>query len=69
VTPDHDPLRTAAAVFPHVPDADTAAAGWLAADVGGTTPPEDKPWHVRDGAHVDGDGNLLRFGGPIASAG
>jgi hypothetical protein len=23
---------------------------------------------VREGAHVDEDGNLLRFGGPLASA-
>jgi hypothetical protein len=68
VDPGHDPLRTASQVYLHVPDPDAVAAVWLAAGVGRTVLPEDKPWHVREGGHVDEDGNLLRFGGPLASA-
>jgi hypothetical protein len=64
----HDPLRTASAVFLHVPDPDAVHAQWSAAGVGRDLAPEDKPWQVREGAHVDDDGNLLRYGGPIASA-
>jgi catechol 2,3-dioxygenase-like lactoylglutathione lyase family enzyme len=51
-------------VFLHVPDADAVARRW-AGD--GTTAPTDRPWHVREGSHVDPDGNLLRFGSPLAS--
>jgi catechol 2,3-dioxygenase-like lactoylglutathione lyase family enzyme len=65
VTPGHDPARTAAAVFLHVPDADALAAEW--AHVERTGAPEDKPWGQREGWHVDPDGNLLRFGSPLAS--
>jgi catechol 2,3-dioxygenase-like lactoylglutathione lyase family enzyme len=64
--PDHDPLRTAAAVFLHVPDADAVFAQWSAAAGGRHVAPEEKPWRVREGAHVDPDGNLLRFGSPLA---
>ncbi|WP_029430975.1 VOC family protein [Blastococcus sp. URHD0036] len=64
---DHDPARTATAVFLHVRDADEVARAWAGAP--GTTAPTDRPWGVREGAHVDPDGNLLRFGSPIPSAG
>jgi catechol 2,3-dioxygenase-like lactoylglutathione lyase family enzyme len=64
-TPDHDPARTAAAVFLHVDDADEVARAWASAP--GTTAPSDRPWGVREGKHVDPDGNLLRFGSPLAS--
>ncbi len=69
VVPGHDPLRTAAAVFLHVPDADAVAALLVAAGVGGTTMPVDTSYGIREGAHVDPDGNLLRFGSPLPSAG
>jgi hypothetical protein len=49
-----------------VPDANAVAAAWAGP---GTTEPTPKPWHVREGSHVDPDGNLLRFGSPLASAG
>ena len=65
VTPDHDPARTAAAVFLHVPDADAVAAAWAA--VPRTGAPEEKPWGMREGWHIDPDGNLLRFGSRLAS--
>jgi hypothetical protein len=69
VNPGHDPLRTAAQVYLHVPDPDEVGATWLAAGVGRTLLPENKPWHVYEGGHVDADGNLLRFGAPLRSAG
>ena len=65
VTEGHDPLRTAAAAYLHVPDADALAARW--ADVQSTTPPIDTDYGLREGAHVDPDGNLLRFGSPLPS--
>ena len=68
VPPRH--LRpTPTATFLHVPDADAVAAAWIATGVGETEAPVPKPWHVREGAHVDPDGNLLRFGSPLASGG
>jgi catechol 2,3-dioxygenase-like lactoylglutathione lyase family enzyme len=53
-------------VFLHVLDADAVATAW-AGD--GTTAATDRPWHVREGSHVDPDGNLLRFGSPLPSEG
>ena len=68
VVPGHDPSRTASAVFLHVPDADAVAALLVAAGMGpSTTMPRDMDHGVREGSHVDPDGNLLRFGSPLAS--
>jgi predicted enzyme related to lactoylglutathione lyase len=67
VVADHDPLRTAAAAYLHVPDADALAARW--AGVARTGAPVDTDYGIREGWHVDPDGNLLRFGSPIPSAG
>lgn len=66
VVADHDPARTAAAVFLHVPDADDLARRW--ADVPQTGAPVDTDYGIREGWHVDPDGNLLRFGSPLPSA-
>jgi hypothetical protein len=63
VTEGHDPLRTASAAYLHVPDADALAAEWAAVDRTGAA--EDKPWGLREGWHIDPDGNLLRFGSPL----
>ena len=65
VIEDHDPLRTAAAAYLHVPDADSLAAEW--ADVPRTGAPVDTDYGIREGWHIDPDGNLLRFGSPLAS--
>ena len=67
VTEGHDPLRTAAAAYLHVPDADALAARW--AEVERTSAPIDTDYGLREGAHVDPDGNLLRFGSPLPSHG
>jgi catechol 2,3-dioxygenase-like lactoylglutathione lyase family enzyme len=63
--PGHDP----ASVFLHVPDADVVFERWAGAGVGRTTAPEPRPWNVREGEHVDEDGNRLRFGSPLPSGG
>lgn len=65
VVADHDPLRTASAAYLHVPDADALAAEW--AEVERTGPPVDTGYGLREGWHIDPDGNLLRFGSPLAS--
>ena len=49
-----------------VPDADALAARW--AGTGRTTAPVNTGYGLREGAHVDPDGNLLRFGSPLPSA-
>jgi hypothetical protein len=67
VVADHDPLRTASAAYLHVPDADALAAEW--AGVERTGAPVDTDYGLREGWHIDPDGNLLRFGSPLASAG
>jgi catechol 2,3-dioxygenase-like lactoylglutathione lyase family enzyme len=67
VVPDHDPLRTASAVFLQVPDADELATAWARVDRTGS--PVDTDYGVREGWHIDPDGNLLRFGSPLASGG
>jgi catechol 2,3-dioxygenase-like lactoylglutathione lyase family enzyme len=68
VVPGHDPRRTASAVFLHVPDADAVATLLVAAGQGPTTTmPVDTDHGMREGSHVDPDGNLLRFGSPLAS--
>lgn len=63
---DLDPATTPSAVYLYVDDADTLYAEWRTAGVGGHFhEPEDTPYGLREGAHVDLDGNLLRFGSPI----
>jgi hypothetical protein len=67
VTPGYDPLQMAAAAYLHVPDADALAAEW--ANVARTRAPVDTDYGLREGWHMDPDGNLLRFGSPLASGG
>jgi len=67
VVADHDPLRTASAAYLHVPDADDLAARWAPVDRTGA--PVATGYGLREGWHIDPDGNLLRFGSPLASGG
>jgi hypothetical protein len=67
VVPGHDPLRATSVVHLHVLDADAVFAHLQAAGVGRTTMPVDTDYGIREGAHVDPDGNLLGFGSPLAS--
>ena len=47
-----------------VDDADQLAAAWRSAGVE-VHPPQDTEWGQHEGAVVDPDGNVIRFGSPI----
>jgi catechol 2,3-dioxygenase-like lactoylglutathione lyase family enzyme len=54
---------SAPATYLYVDDADALIAAWRAAGVDGRFhDPTDTPYGLREGAHVDPDGNLLRVG-------
>ena len=63
VVPEGDHPTSGAYLF--VEDADRVAAEWDAAG-GDVHPPEDTEWGQHEGALVDPDGNVIRFGSPIA---
>lgn len=66
VRPDLDPRRNASAVYLYVDDADALYAEWRAAGVEGQFfEPHDTEYGLCEGAHVDRDGNLLRFGSQV----
>ena len=60
-----DPLKGAGCVYLYVDDADQLASEWADAGVGRTVLPTDTDYGLREGAHVDPDNNLLRFGADI----
>ena len=62
VSPDTG-SRTSSAYF-FVDDADQLAEEWRAAGMD-VHPPEDTEWGMHEGAIVDPDGNVIRFGSPI----
>jgi uncharacterized glyoxalase superfamily protein PhnB len=55
-----------ASAYLFVDDADAIAARWEAAGVE-VHPPEDTEWGQHEGAVVDPDGNVIRFGSPMTS--
>jgi catechol 2,3-dioxygenase-like lactoylglutathione lyase family enzyme len=57
-----DPGRSSAYLF--VEDADDLAAEWRSASIP-IHPPDDTDWGQHEGAVVDPDGNVIRFGSPI----
>jgi catechol 2,3-dioxygenase-like lactoylglutathione lyase family enzyme len=57
---------TPTSAYLYVDDADAFAAEWRAAGVE-VHGPEDTEWGQHEGAVVDPDGNVIRFGSPIAS--
>ena len=64
-----DPLTSLTSVYLYVDDADALLAEWRAAGVGGRmVDAHDTDYGLREGAHVDPDGNLLRFGSPLEGA-
>src|ERR671912_859465 len=68
VVAGHDPAGNTAGAYLHVADADALHARWAAADVAGAlTAPADTDYGLREGAHVDPDGNTVRFGSPTPS--
>jgi hypothetical protein len=64
---DHlDPLTTTSAAYLYVDDADALATEWAAAGAEGRfVEPVDTDYGLREGAHIDPDGNLLRYGSPL----
>jgi DNA-binding MarR family transcriptional regulator/catechol 2,3-dioxygenase-like lactoylglutathione lyase family enzyme len=62
----HDPARGSAAYL-YVRDADALHAEWSRPGIGGHTHPVGPmPYGLREGSHTDPDGNLIRFGSPMA---
>jgi Ser/Thr protein kinase RdoA (MazF antagonist) len=62
---DHEHVGTA---YLYVEDADALYDEWARPGVGGLTRRVgDTPYKLREGSHVDPDGNLIRFGSPMPS--
>jgi DNA-binding MarR family transcriptional regulator len=64
--PGHDPGHSHASAYLYVRDADALYAEWTGPGIGGRTRPVvPTPYQLREGAHIDPDGNLIRFGSPV----
>jgi hypothetical protein len=64
--PGHDPAHGHASAYLYVRDADALYAEWSRPGIGGHTLPVcPTPYQLREGAHIDPDGNLIRFGSPM----
>ena len=65
--PDHEVgHQHGAAAYLYVRDADALYAEWSRPGIGGQTrAPGPTPYRLREGAHIDPDGNLIRFGSPM----
>lgn len=61
-----DPHTNTSACYLYVDDADALRATWEGLP-GRLTAAEDTPYGLREFAHIDPDGNLLRVGSPLAS--
>lgn len=60
-----DCRTTTSCAYVWVDDAEALHAEWAAAGVAGhLQPPEMTDYGLKEGAHVDLDGNLIRFGSP-----
>lgn len=61
-----DPLTTTSAAYLYVDSADALHAEWRASGQPGRFhEPEDTEYGLREGAHVDPWGNLIRYGSPL----
>jgi predicted enzyme related to lactoylglutathione lyase len=61
-----DPATNTVSCYLHVHDADALYAEWASAGVGGRlAAPIDTDYGLREGHHVDTDGNVIRFGSPV----
>jgi predicted enzyme related to lactoylglutathione lyase len=58
-------ITGSASAYIWVDDADAVAATWTAAGVV-VHPPVDTEWRQHEGAVVDPDGNVIRFGSPMS---
>lgn len=67
---DVDPTTTLVSVYLYVADADALHAEWSTSGVEGHFhEPTDTDYGLREGAYVDPDGNLLRYGSPLTAVG
>lgn len=65
-----DLAATSCAAYLYASDADALYGEWKAASVAGTFhEPSDTEYGLREGAYVDPDGNLIRFGSPLPGDG
>ena len=63
--PGHDPIHPGSAYL-YVRDAGALYEEWSRPGIAGHThPPEPTPYKLLEGAHVDPDGNMIRFGSPM----
>lgn len=61
-----DPSTSMSAAYLYVEDADALATEWAASGADGRfVDPVDTDYGLREGAHIDPDGNLVRYGSPI----
>lgn len=61
-----DPDRSVVSVYLYVDDADALSAEWAEAGTAGRfVAPVSTDYGLREGAHIDADGNLLRYGSPL----
>ena len=59
----HDPESMANVVYLYVDAADALYTEWCEPGItAGVRAPVDTEWRMREGAHIDPDGNLIRFG-------
>jgi DNA-binding MarR family transcriptional regulator/catechol 2,3-dioxygenase-like lactoylglutathione lyase family enzyme len=64
--PDHGHQHSAE-TYLYVRDADALYAEWTRPGIGGETRPVGlMEYRLREGSHIDPDGNLIRFGSPVA---
>ena len=65
--PQLDPSTSTSACYLYVDDVDSLFDSWSETDVGGRlVPPVDTDYGLREFAHIDPDGNLIRVGSPLA---
>lgn len=60
-----DETATPSSAYLFVDDADQVAGAWAAAGADVRTP-QDMEWGQHEGVVIDPDGNIIRFGSPIA---
>ena len=66
--PELDPARNRTSTYLYVRDADALYEEWSRPGVGGRTlPVGPTPYELREGSHLDPDGNLIRFGSPMST--
>jgi predicted lactoylglutathione lyase len=63
-----DVSTTPASAYLFVEDADQLAQRWTSAGAD-VRPPQDTEWGQHEGVVIDPDGNIIRFGSPMAQPG